>query len=149
MGSDKYPWGNVNKRDYEEFSQRLAKSKKKILGYPIIMFLVLLIGLPLLVYILVVLIDKFGPFIVLVIAFVCATIIFGTKAYRGIVRRRVRILPKSRVMYRDEAGYIGGRITEAATGAEALIAGIIFLILAFGCLWLAVKYFVIMIDLFI
>jgi hypothetical protein len=149
MSSDKYPWVKVNKRDYEKFSRRLGKSKKKILGSPLTMFLILVIGLPLLVYILMVLRDIFGHTIVVVIMLAAATAIFGTKAYQGIIKRCVRIVPKSRVRYRDEAGYIGGKTREAATGAEAVIAGIIFFVLGLVSLRLTVKFLVLMIEAFI
>ena len=141
MGSDKYPWVKVNKRDYEEFSKRLAKSKKEILGSPFIIFLAVSLVVPLLLYALINLKDGIGYHLVLVILFVCGTIILGTKAYRGIIKRRVRI-----IKYRNEAGSVGVRITETSSGAEALIAGIVFLVLGLCCFWLAVKYLVLIIE---
>ncbi|MEN8241230.1 MAG: hypothetical protein ABFS17_04875 [Chloroflexota bacterium] len=115
------------KREYEQFSMRLANLKENVVVYPFIKFLVILIGTPLLISVIYALRNIFGNYILLVIVDLCGAVYFGTNAYQGIIKRHVRIIPKSRVSYRNEAGYVGGKIKEFVSGGEAIIVGIGFL----------------------
>ncbi len=61
------------------------------------------------------------------------------QAYKGLVRHRVRVLPRGRP--RNESGYVGGRMKEVVTGKSASVAGIIFLVAGVAFLVAAIASF--------
>ncbi len=59
------------------------------------------------------------------------------QAQRGLVRRKVRIFPESKIQ--NETAYVGGRASEIATGRDAVVIGGIFLAVAAACLTAALR----------
>jgi hypothetical protein len=92
-----------------------------------------------------------------VLLFACAVGIFGAQvrgfaqsilllgatgflmpqAYRGIVKREVRVLPRSRIQ--NETTYVGGKMSAIVRGRVAFAVGIVFLALGVGSLTLAIR----------
>jgi quinol-cytochrome oxidoreductase complex cytochrome b subunit len=141
-----------SKREYEQFSERLENSNNDAVESGIKISLLMLIGFPflgLLITLIVVRIaGSVGSFslIAVEVLFLSGMIFFSTKAYQGITKRQVRVIPPSRIKQRSEASYVGGKLNEYATGKDALIVGIVFLLLGLVCFRFAVKYLVLLME---
>ena len=129
-----------SKREYEQFSRKLAESKGNNFGPAVHFILLSFIGFPLIGVIVAILLVKalgangFLPFIGSIFAYLIGMIFFGFKAYQGIGMRQVRVIPPSRIKQNSETSYVGGKMKEIATGRDAIAAGILFFIFGFCCL---------------
>jgi len=130
----------LKRQEYENFCEDLA-TKPGAIESGLMIFLTMLFIIPLVGFIGVTMIGVLCDFclsnVLLFSGLVGASGLAMVQAYRGLVRRRVRIFPRSRV--RNEAAYIGGKTKEVVTGQEARVAGALFfgigLAALAGALW--------------
>ena len=128
-----------SREGYERFAEDLEESPKHILEAGLQVFLGLLFFIPATVFLAVIVTGLFGELplknwgIGGLLAGLGPFLIF--QAYQGIVRRKVRILPRSKM--RSETAYVGDKISETLKGKRAIIAGWIFLVLGMACFGIA------------
>ncbi len=130
-----------SRKQYKRFEKDLSKkSSHRVFESGLLIFLTMLFLIPLSVFLLACASGMFGeqarvPGAVIVLLGVAGVLTF--QAHRGLVRRKVRVLPKSRIQ--NESAYVGGKVSDFATGRDAVIVGSLFLAAAVACLAAALR----------
>jgi hypothetical protein len=128
-----------SKREYERFAKDLEESPEQSFETGLKVFLGLLFLVPTTVFLIAILTGLFGelPLKAWGIGSLLAgvSVLSMLQAYRGIAKRKVRILPKSKI--RNEAAHVGGKVPETLTDKQAVTAGWVFLALGIVCFGVA------------
>jgi hypothetical protein len=128
-----------SRKEYKEFAKDLAKKTSSIES-GLKVFLAMLFLMPASVLLFACAVGIFGAQVgglAQSILLLGATGVLMSQAYRGIVKREVRVLPRSRI--RNETAYVGGKMNERVRGRAAFTVGIFFLALGIASLTVAVR----------
>ncbi|MCP4599552.1 MAG: hypothetical protein GY847_03265 [Proteobacteria bacterium] len=124
-----------SKEEYKRFAEDLEESPKHSVETGLKIFLGLLFLIPATVFLIAIVSGLFGALPLRTWGsggLLAGVAVFSMlQAYRGIARREVQILPKSRI--RSEAAHVGGKMSETLTGKRAVVAGWVFLVLGMVC----------------
>ncbi len=124
-----------SKEEYKRLAQDFKESPKQSVETGLKIFFGLLFLIPVTVLLIAIASGLFGALPLRTCglgSLLAGVAVFSMfQAYRGIVGRQVQILPKSRI--RNEAAYVGGKMSEILTGKRAVAAGWVFLVLGMVC----------------
>jgi hypothetical protein len=123
-----------SRQQYEEMAEDLSR-KPSTIEPGLTIFLLMLFLMPVAGYLCG---SAFGLFGGTLSSVLRIAALFGAsglsmlEAYRGLVQRRVRILPRSRV--RNEGAHVGGKMKEVVTGRAAAAVGVLFVCIGLAAL---------------